>query len=174
MISIDTERCSGCGVCLDACPTGALYLVDGKAVMDGTLCRACPATPAPCLAACPNRAIALASPKEPAPDRVRVPALRPAPEVVQVRPPAAPAAVPLRVRALPVLSAALVWVGREILPRLADVLLDSLDRRTARPQATGLVSSSRKNSASATGNGAAKSDAGQGGGRRYRHRRRGR
>ena len=56
MITIDTERCDGCGACVEVCPTGALYLVAGKAAMDGTLCRQCEA----CLTACPNGAIILA------------------------------------------------------------------------------------------------------------------
>ena len=33
IISIDQEKCNGCGLCIDACHEGALELIDGKAVL---------------------------------------------------------------------------------------------------------------------------------------------
>lgn len=47
---IDAEACTGCGDCLEVCPTGALALVDGKATLaypglcdyDGRCEPACP------------------------------------------------------------------------------------------------------------------------------------
>jgi len=33
IITIDAEKCNGCGICIDACHEGALQLVDGKAVL---------------------------------------------------------------------------------------------------------------------------------------------
>jgi NAD-dependent dihydropyrimidine dehydrogenase PreA subunit len=131
VISIDGEQCTGCGACVEVCPTGALYLVEGKAAVDGALCRECEV----CLAACPTGAIALATHEGPAVEPIRVPTRRPEPEVIRVKAQTAP--VPLRARVLPMMGAALAWAGREILPRLADSLLDTLDRRTAAAQATG-------------------------------------
>jgi NAD-dependent dihydropyrimidine dehydrogenase PreA subunit len=160
MIVVDTERCSGCGVCVDVCPTGALYLVDGKATVDKNLCNTCQE----CLAACPNEAIALTRQAE----RVLIPALRPEPESIQVSMQPLPwhaKVLPVAGAALPLASAALAWTGREILPRLADFLLDTLDRRLAAPQTTGTTVARGREPAIRGARGA---------GRQYRHRRRGR
>lgn len=168
MITIDVMRCTGCGACVEVCPTGALYLVDGKAAVDDALCRACEA----CLAACPREAISLTAEEEPAPLPARVPAIRPEPEVVRVTTPptaqrsGALAPLTLRSRVLPVLGAALAWTGREIVPRLADIFLERLDR-----QAT---PSTRQTGGVARPMGSGGRREGRGGGRRRRERRGGR
>jgi NAD-dependent dihydropyrimidine dehydrogenase PreA subunit len=128
VITIDIERCTGCGACVEVCPTSALYLVDGKATVDGALCSECEA----CLAACPSGAITLTAQEEPVAEAAGLPALRQEPEVIRVR--TWPAPVPLRSGALPVVGAALAWAGREILPWLSDLLLDTLHRRTTGQQ----------------------------------------
>ena len=150
MILIEQERCTGCGACLEACPRGALYLLEGKAVVDEALCREC----ALCVAACPEGAIRLAEAPAPA-EAAPLPAVQtPSPVVpVQVKP--APLAVPLRKRVLPVVGAALAWTAREIGPVLADYLVHQLEQRR---------SGSQKND-QCRGDG--------GGGRRRRRRRRG-
>jgi len=156
VIAIDVERCTGCGACVKVCPTGALYLVDGRAALDGTLCRECEA----CLAACPTVAITLAAKEEPVTEAAHLPAFRPELEVIQVNTQPTPA--PLRARLFPAVGAVLAWAGREILPSLADPLLDTLDRQTtqllARDRARG-----RDTLAAAA----------KGSGRQYRYRRRG-
>jgi NAD-dependent dihydropyrimidine dehydrogenase PreA subunit len=155
MIVIHTECCDGCGVCIEVCPTGALYLVDGKATVDGTLCRDCQA----CIAACPTEAILSAEPvTTSAAEPVRVPVLRPEPELVLVE---TYSPVPLRAKALPVVGTALVWTAREIVPRLADYFLD---RRAARRRAT-VIAQHRSGTDSQTRR--------CNGGRRHRRRRRG-
>ncbi len=51
---IDEERCTGCGDCVEACPEGAVALVDGKAsIIDPDACDYCTA----CEALCPQEAI---------------------------------------------------------------------------------------------------------------------
>lgn len=128
MIVIRAELCTGCGACVEVCPTGALYLVEGQAAVDRALCNECEA----CVTACPNGAIALAVQEGSMAEIDRLPALRSETEIVRVK--TSPAPVPLRSRAWPLVGAALAWAGREILPRLADFMLDALDRRTTEPR----------------------------------------
>jgi NAD-dependent dihydropyrimidine dehydrogenase PreA subunit len=129
MILIDSERCTGCGACVEVCPVGAIRLIEGEtarhAEIDQEKCRQCEA----CIEACPERAI--------------FPAIEPVieGEIVEVK--AAPVPVqsqPRQVRPVRPAPKALVWLGpalafagREIVPRLAAALLDAWDRRFARP-----------------------------------------
>jgi NAD-dependent dihydropyrimidine dehydrogenase PreA subunit len=159
VITIDVARCTGCGTCIDICPTGALYLVEGKAVLDAVLCHECEA----CIDICATGAIALAPQPEPAAEPATSPSRLPAPGAIRVR--TQPAPVPFRAKALPVAGAALAWAGRAILPRLADFLLDALDRRMTAPQTTGAREASGR---------ASPGGRGRGSGRQHRHRRRGR
>lgn len=53
MIFIDEDRCSGCGVCLEACPEGAIVFRDSAAAIERHLCTGC----ADCLPVCPEAAI---------------------------------------------------------------------------------------------------------------------
>lgn len=124
MMQVDRNRCTGCGRCLEACPTGAIRLADGVATVEASLCRGCQA----CLEACPTGAIfaveevtgsvpAPASAPTPAPAPLRVPA--PARPAAGLRPAAG---------ILPVVGAALAFVGREIVPRVVATLLERQER----------------------------------------------
>jgi NAD-dependent dihydropyrimidine dehydrogenase PreA subunit len=125
LIAINTERCNGCGACVDACPNGALYLVDGQATVDSTLCYDCEA----CIAACPTEAITIAEGmQDPATGAPRMPVSQPASHIIRVDTLNHP--VPVRPRILPMAGAALIWAGREIVPWLAQNILDALDRRS--------------------------------------------
>ncbi|MBC7234538.1 MAG: 4Fe-4S binding protein [Chloroflexi bacterium] len=113
MIYIDERRCTGCGACIEACPAGALQIKNGLAHIDQERCRECEA----CVGACPQKAILAVS--EP------VVAERPIPI-------ASPARVPdarLASKALPWLGTALLFVGREILPRAVASLWAAAERR---------------------------------------------
>lgn len=52
---IDTQKCDGCGLCVHACPTKALELREGKAIVANPL--ACEYSGL-CEAVCPTQAIA--------------------------------------------------------------------------------------------------------------------
>jgi NAD-dependent dihydropyrimidine dehydrogenase PreA subunit len=167
MITINSERCNGCGACIEVCPSGALYLVEGLAAVDNTLCRDCEA----CIAACPTDALMLVSEgSAPEPDMPRVPALRPEPEVIYVK--SQPAPVPTRSRLLPVMGSLLAWAGREIVPWLADYFLHDRKRQPTGRQ-TGASRLSAPNGDSRTGGGRNGRRSGRGSGGRRRRRRRG-
>jgi len=52
---VDSEKCTGCGVCIDVCPVGAIE-VDRQAVVNEKTCTGCGA----CVSECPNEAIIIA------------------------------------------------------------------------------------------------------------------
>ena len=53
MFKVEEDKCVGCGVCIDACPEGAISMIAGKAVIDEGLCVNC----GKCVRACPHEAI---------------------------------------------------------------------------------------------------------------------
>jgi NAD-dependent dihydropyrimidine dehydrogenase PreA subunit len=156
MIYIDGEKCTGCGVCEDVCPVEAIRVSDDVARIDQDRCNECQA----CVEACPNEAILMVI--EPAEERAISLREQPAPEVALAEPHRAPA--PLRTKVVPVVGAALAFLGREVAPRLATYLLDALDRRLSQQPTS---ASSTKNLTPSSG-----AKGGQKG-RHRRHRRRG-
>ena len=95
---------------------------------------------------------------------------RPAPEVALAEPHRTPA--PWRTKVVPVVGAALAFLGREVAPRLATYLVDALDRRQARQLTLRQTQDVTKVSPTDS---IAPVSGGKGGqkGRRRRHRRRG-
>ncbi len=53
MITVHSDRCSGCGLCVKNCHEDCLALVDGAIRIDRVLCDAC----AQCVALCPRQAL---------------------------------------------------------------------------------------------------------------------
>jgi NAD-dependent dihydropyrimidine dehydrogenase PreA subunit len=135
MIRVNQALCEGCGVCIEECPTEAITLVDGAAMVDAALCNGCAGEDEmhnkACVEICPNEALswiaepALASAPEPS----SLVVVEPSVEVI----PVSTGKPALWRRAIvPAVGGALTWVGREVVPRLAPLALDVLDRRISR------------------------------------------
>jgi ferredoxin len=52
---VDTDKCTGCGLCVEACPVEAITLENEKAKVDEGTCVDCGA----CVSECPNEAISV-------------------------------------------------------------------------------------------------------------------
>jgi ferredoxin len=69
IIRIDEKKCTGCGVCVNGCPEGALQVIDGKARLVGDLL--CDGLGA-CLSTCPEDAISVEEREAEAYDEIKV------------------------------------------------------------------------------------------------------
>ncbi len=119
MVYVDERRCSGCGLCADVCTAEAITLQDNVAAIDQNLCTECEA----CAAVCPEGAILT----------VTEPALVPQADREVAELERQQTLVPFAARIAPAVGAALFFVGREIVPRVADYLLDALERKMSSP-----------------------------------------
>jgi len=113
MITINQQKCNGCGACLDACNVGAIYLVDKKANIDESLCTSC----GKCIEVCSVQAIQLVA------------------DIVV--PPTPTAEVPSNRTSLwPTLKAAAVMLGGTLLPvlvsKIGDVIISALETKPDR------------------------------------------
>ncbi len=128
MVRVDREKCTGCGACVAACPTGAIHLVNGVATVDADRCRECEV----CMPACPVGAIlpasAMLAEVSPAAEPAEQPTAPPQVITVKPHPVATPSPTPAP-GAWPWVGAALAFVGQEIVPRVAASLLAAWDRR---------------------------------------------
>jgi NAD-dependent dihydropyrimidine dehydrogenase PreA subunit len=122
MIYVDDKCCNGCGECVDVCPTGALIFQNNHAFIDQEFCQGCQA----CIDACPIGAILSGDQVPASQDVIHIPGTISA----QVQP-QMEGTYPISMREvlLPAVGSMLLWVGREIVPRLAEATLGYLDRR---------------------------------------------
>ncbi len=122
MIYVDEERCTGCGTCVDVCPVGAIRLVNGVATIAQERCIECEA----CLSACPETAILSVSGGDLV-EKESAPPPRTSSQTL--------AEVPKAVKVVPWVGAALAFVGKEVLPRLATDFVNSFLRGDERSTA---------------------------------------
>jgi ferredoxin len=52
---VDSEKCTGCGTCVDDCPSEAIKMADEKAAVDAETCIDCGV----CVESCPAEAISM-------------------------------------------------------------------------------------------------------------------
>jgi Fe-S-cluster-containing hydrogenase component 2 len=130
MVIINDAKCNGCGICVDVCPTGALILQNNHAFIHQELCQECHN----CIEACPQGAILVGENQPVSGEVIRIPA-NPEPALNTLTEPAE--RMPLREMFIPAIGSILLWTGREIVPRIADLALGALDRRI---QAANVVS----------------------------------
>jgi Fe-S-cluster-containing hydrogenase component 2 len=155
---VDVERCTGCGACVSACPVAAITLIAEKAHVDEERCTGCEV----CIDACPQGAI------QPVVQGELVPAEeRPPPAVRRPSPLAQTARTGVLVTGLAVLTQIVKALGRVV-----DHWLLSPSTGASSTPASRSSTGARSTSAppQSTGRGTAR----RGGGRRARHRRRGR
>jgi ferredoxin len=121
MIFVNYEDCNGCGTCIEACEYDAIFLQNDKATIDQERCKGCQI----CMDACPSGAI-VCTEEQSLPETIKIAAV-PAPiEAIQEK---MPSVGPFRSVVLPVLGSVLLWTGRELVPRLANLALKTLDQR---------------------------------------------
>jgi NAD-dependent dihydropyrimidine dehydrogenase PreA subunit len=122
MVTINYADCNGCGLCVDECPTGALILQNNHAFIDQDLCQECHS----CISVCPQGAILVGEKQPVAENVIQISAL---PEPTLDTLVESTEQMPLREVLLPAIGSVLLWTGRELVPRLADLALAALDRR---------------------------------------------
>lgn len=112
-ITINQQNCNGCGICMDACAAGAIYLVDKKAAIDESRCMSC----GKCIEVCPAQAIRLV-------ENVIVPQ-RPTAEVPSPRTPL-----------WPTIKSAVVTLGSTLAPivvsKIGDFLVSAMESKPDR------------------------------------------
>jgi NAD-dependent dihydropyrimidine dehydrogenase PreA subunit len=122
MVYIDDTVCNGCGDCVDVCPTGALVFQNDCAFIHQDLCEGCEI----CIDACPQGAILTVEAFPVKCEPIEVLATVPDRSTSLTN---RSDSISIREVIFPAISSALLWTGRELVPRLADVALGYLDQR---------------------------------------------
>jgi Fe-S-cluster-containing hydrogenase component 2 len=161
---IDETRCTGCGACAEVCPTGAIALVEGKARLNSEQCQGCEA----CVQVCPTGALQPVLKPELVNQRDinqrDIVSTSPHPPEVQSKP---GQLAPLRDAAIATAVAAGTKLVMQVVPALARTLTRTLSRALSSVSESPVVHTPSQ--AKTTGQ-----RLNRGGGRRARHRRRGR
>ncbi|MFH2038388.1 MAG: 4Fe-4S binding protein [Chloroflexota bacterium] len=137
-IQINQELCSGCGICMDSCRSGAIIMDAQQVTIDLKLCNNCGV----CIDACPNEAIAVVAGTTPIihiptpnPDKNPIMPIQPLSQQSEI-------SRPLKENK-PLTRAAMAFLESEIAPRLVTMAVSVLERKlthssptTFKPEAT--------------------------------------
>jgi len=151
MLTIEVDRCNGCGACVQACPQEAISLAEGVARIDSSRCTECQ----DCVDACPTGAI-----------RVAMPIAQKEAPAVALHEERAPVMTVPRTTLATLAAATVTFMGRYLLPRVAEVLISALERRPSRGSG---ITGSKPSASPMPGTTVATGRPGRAGGRR-RHR----
>lgn len=121
-MQVNQERCNGCGDCVSICPSNAIRLEGGRAVIDERLCVGCQV----CMNACAQDAIAFVEVQSSLVQRTAL-----ATPQMGVLP-----AWPTPTRNKETVLNALAFAAGEILPLLAKMLLNVWQRKLPQPHPT--------------------------------------
>ena len=122
MLHMNLDACTGCGVCVVACPAGAMGLVAGKAVINTEHCTACEM----CIEVCPSGAITVVTP--PTQAALATVPQAPATGLPSQKRDAAPGGLALWT------GIALALIEHRIVPRLVDAFIVALEQWQSRPK----------------------------------------
>lgn len=113
MMKVLIEKCTGCGECILVCPQDAIHMEDHWAVIDRHHCIECLS----CQQVCSTKAIR----------EGEIGSSVLFDKVIHI--PSAAILQPQRSRFVPMIGAAILWTGREIIPRMATMILDIFEYR---------------------------------------------
>jgi NAD-dependent dihydropyrimidine dehydrogenase PreA subunit len=131
LLTIDRSTCTGCALCVDACPTGAISLDEeaGVSTIDPALCNECLA----CAEVCPTGAIRRRPSSELVPagaDEI-IEGQVVESQVMPYRTPGSLAVGRKPGRLATLAGTALTFAGSWLLPRVTDALLNAVEHRLA-------------------------------------------
>ena len=138
---VDATRCTSCGGCLQVCSSNAIRLVDDKARIDAALCNDCRA----CVEVSPSETIIAALPATvPAARTTRAPLPIRSAQIL-LTPIGETKALTARARVIaPAVGAALTFLGREVAPRVASAVVETMLNHTTERTGSQSIPSVRK------------------------------
>lgn len=125
-IKINQDLCAGCCLCMNECPSNAITMSNGWAIIDQKHCTGCKT----CIEVCPNGAIEVL-------EEQRQAEFIPGGQVIQNPAPIQgqvlyPAPISSARKLAPIASAALAYMGREVMPRFIDVVVSAIENKVSR------------------------------------------
>ena len=121
MIFVNIDFCNGCGECVSVCPNSAMILKNNHAFIDQELCQECEA----CVDSCPQGAILVAESAPIDSEIINVSAVPTEISIVSEQSHYSS----IQNAVLPAIGSALMWTGREVIPRLANLAINYLEQR---------------------------------------------